>query len=313
MKKTGIIVLIVILSLIVISLIQLLVIGIGSGRGIFMHFGKIERIKENIVKEEKIDLAGIQDLDIALKASDVNLILTEEQELRVIQYGDSSDIQPFEVRSNSSQVEVKEPKIGFRLFYYGQYVYDVYLPKEYSENLKFSSVSGDIFIEDDLKMKTLEISTTSGDINQKKMLKADSIKISSVSGEVSLDDLQAEKIEIKTTSGEIEVQNIQTGEKTAEITMQSVSGDVSIENLEGKVDVKTTSGEITIQNAKVLGDSNFKSTSGNLSIKIDSTSNTILKAKTTSGRITYPNDKNTTGVEPYYMVNAQTTSGNIRF
>lgn len=86
MKKTGIIILIVVLMLLIISFSNLLIRAIIHRDEEFNFMGEIERKEEWIRKEEKVDIQGIEEIDIKTIDSDARIILTDEAEIRVVQY-----------------------------------------------------------------------------------------------------------------------------------------------------------------------------------------------------------------------------------
>lgn len=86
MKKTGIIILIVVLILLIISFGNLLIRAIIHRGDDFNFMGEVERKEEWIRKEEKADIQGIEEIDIKTINSDARIILTDEEEIRVVQY-----------------------------------------------------------------------------------------------------------------------------------------------------------------------------------------------------------------------------------
>ena len=78
------------------------------------------------------------------------------------------------------------------------------------------------------------------------------------------------------------------------------------------MELNTVSGEIQSYDFKVTGTSKIKTTSGDVKMYLNGETNCEIKAKSTSGDITFPNGKDVIGKEPYVELNVQTTSGNIK-
>lgn len=352
MRKFWIIVLIIILISIVISLSKVLILAIEKG-GNFMiwNIGDVERVPSNIRKDEKIDISNINDLSINVKSSDVKLILTDEEQLRVVQYSnrDIDDDKKVKINNNTTSVEIREPKLNiwysFNIFNLHRIAYDIYIPKNYKNNLDLTSASGDIYLEDEIELKNVNFSLASGSINVSKKINAEDIDIKIVSGDIIFNEIiakkvnlesisgdislkgnaKSDKIQVKSTSGDIETKDIETNniemktvsgsietkKLTADIEMKSTSGDIEIESLIGKPNLSTTSGDISINDFKILKDSNIHSTSGDLKIYLNKESNCNINTKTVSGNVNLPDGKNTIGNEPYNILKLETTSGNI--
>lgn len=322
MKKTGIILLIVLLIFIIMGLVNVLVASTRTGGKWFMKYGKLEKTKENIVKEQTIDLKDIKNFSVNFTSSDVDVIVSEDKELKVVQYAREmiAEERQFKMEKYGTSIEVSEPSLKtifpFNILNLNQIAYEIYLPREYSENLKIGTVSGDINIQSSLKLEKAEFTSTSGEITGTSKIIADTIQTKTVSGEIEFYQLEANQLEAKSTSGNIQVENIMAKEgkqEGIEVIAKTVSGEITLQQLEGKIEATSTSGNVRIGNFKVLGDSILKSTSGNIYASIDKSSNASLSGKTTSGRIKYTDDKKHIGTEPYHTVEAKTTSGNINF
>lgn len=314
MKKIWIIILIVVLISMVSFLCNVLMSAIMNG-GNFMNMGfyrKVEKTEENIRKEEKVSLEQIQDLKLNFTSADINLIVTDDTEFKVIQYSNRelSEKELFSINKSSSKIEVLEGNLGarfsFNFFNLYRVSYDIYIPKSYSENLEMKTVSGDIKILEELELKNVELATTSGDIDIPSNLKAKNVEIKAVSGDINLGKIETQELTLETTSGDIEIETAENNVKA-----KSVSGDIEIENINGKLNAKTTSGNIKAYNFNITGETEINSTSGDVNFNIPETSNCKIETKTTSGNVRLPNGNSTIGTEPYNTVKVKTTSGNI--
>lgn len=352
MKKFWIIFLIIILISIVILLSNILILSIQEGGNFMMwNIGEVERVSSNIRKDEKIEISNIDDLNINVKSSDVKIVLTDEEELRVVQYSNKEidNNQKVKINKNNTYIEISDPELNvwYRMNIFNIYkmAYDIYIPKNYKNNLNLISASGDIYLEDEIELKNINFSLASGNINLSKKINAEDIAIKIASGDISFDEISAakinlesisgdinlrsniksDKINIKSTSGDIEAKDMETenvdistisgdieiGNVIGDLNIKSTSGDIGIESLIGGASLNTTSGNISINDFKILKESNIYSTSGNLNIYLNREANCNIYTKTISGNIKLPNDKNVIGNEPYNILKLETTSGNI--
>lgn len=308
MRKFWLIVGIVISTLLVIGLVNILIL---ATRNEF-HFGKVERIPENIRKEEKIELSEINTIKLNFKSSDVRVMVTNEAELKIIQYANKElkEKDLFFTSVSNNELVVKETRnSGFHIFLFDttNVAYDIYIPKNYEKSIFVEAVSGDIFIDEELKLNNVEIKNTSGDIAFNRTISANEVKIKTVSGDIKLNDVNSNSLILESTSGDINI-----GKTTNFVDTKSVSGDITINGVNGNISIETTSGDISGYNFNIKERSNAKSVSGDIKISLDNDSNCKIKTKTTSGDIKLPNGINVVGNEPYAELELKTTSGDIQ-
>lgn len=315
MKKMGIILLIIILVTMVIGLGKILVFAIHHNDwNWFMNFGSSEtaRKEEYIRKEEKIGITDIKKIDLEFKSSDLNVFFTEDSDIRVVQYSykELREDQLFQVNKSSSNVTIKgNHKPQFFFFYIGfmeNTVYDVYIPKTYEGSLEIKAVSGDIEVNESLKLEDLTISSTSGNIKMGNV-EANNIKIETISGDIKLQQLENDTLKLKTVSGEILVESAK-----GKIESKTTSGNIEIKKMEGNVEITSVSGNVKSEDFKITGDSKVKTTSGDVKMYLNQESNCEIQTKSVSGDVKLPNRRNVMGVEPYVELNIETVSGNIR-
>lgn len=308
MRKFWIIVGIVLSTLAVICLLNILIMAIQNG----FSFGKVERTPENIRKQEKIELNEINSIKLNFKSADVKIMITDEPELKVIQYSNKEleEKDLFYTSVSNNELVVKENESNrIRILFFNtiNIAYDIYIPKSYEGSIFAECVSGDIFIDEEIKLNNVEIKNTSGDIVFNKTINANELKIKTVSGDIKLNDVNSNRLILESTSGDIN-----TGRITNNVEAKSTSGDIEITGSTGKISVETTSGNISIDNFTIKEKSNAKSVSGNIKINLNKDSNCKINTNTTSGNIKLPNGINVIGNEPYVDLDLKTTSGNIR-
>lgn len=136
-----------------------------------------------------------------------------------------------------------------------------------SGNVKASGLSGDELtincssgnIEVDNLAGNISLKASSGNISAFGLEGNISAKASS--GNVSISDAIG-NVDCKTSSGNIRIKDLS---KTF-LTATASSGEIYLDEVEGKLSVKCNSGNIKGENIRLEGDSNFNTTSGNISI-----------------------------------------------
>lgn len=176
---------------------------------------------------------------------------------------------------------------------------EVYLPKNCSMDFNVRSVSGDIVGEVDLKLGESAL-----------------FEAGSISGDILLTALEAGEVQVSTTSGDISVEEVngkaEFSSTSGEITLftergdcgiSTVSGDIRVDSLNGTFRLSTTSGDIQISG--ITGSGKASTSSGEIWLQFAELTGD-LDLSTTSGnvKLTWPED---TAVS----FDAGTTSGEI--
>lgn len=117
----------------------------------------------------------------------------------------------------------------------------IFIPKDYSGNIKTTSSSSDIYIEN-LMQKNLNINSNSGNISVKNTA-VENFNINSSSGDIQIYDSNCDNLKSNTSSGNIEIEN-----STGIMDLQSSSGNIKLDNKYNNKDIQigTTSGNVYI-------------------------------------------------------------------
>jgi DUF4097 and DUF4098 domain-containing protein YvlB len=127
----------------------------------------------------------------------------------------------------------------------------------------------------------VRLASKSGDIQAEDL--AQGGEVSSVSGEVSVKGAEGAKLEAKSVSGDVTVKNV--GAKApVEMVVESVSGDVKIEDAAGTLQLKTISGDIVAE-ARESTLFQAQTVSGDVGVKLASPFSGTLSANTVSGDV----------------------------
>lgn len=300
MNKKIAYILIIIFLLLILSLVSVMNFAIKNG-GLYFYSGGYK----SIVKEEVYALEQIDNIDLKLKSSDVKFFASENNELKIIQYG-NDDSKEFEENNDSDSIQIIDNPINFIFFNFGNNSkYEVYLPNSYKGNLLVETVSGEITLNNfNLDLKKIEIQSVSGDIELDSSFTTTDAKVKTVSGEISINKISSEEITLETTSGDIEANSI----SSTDSNITTVSGEISLNYLSNMAKIKTTSGDVEINDLMINKDSKISSVSGEISINMNKESNCIIKTDTLSGSTHIKNNYYDNGD---YELNIKTTSGNI--
>jgi len=298
--------LITIMSILAIALVSFLGFAIYNG-GEFMSFGPVERIERNIRKDEKISMKNIDKLEINFVSADVYTHTTDENEVRVIQYANK---------------ELKENRL------FQSYRSNQTLSIEDSESkIHFgffisTNIVYEIFIPEEYR-ENISIKTVSGDIIIEDSLDSENLTLKSTSGDIKNTSTLTSTMDIQTVSGDVDLENVigttriktTSGDVKAntlegEFNIQTVSGDVRMNSLIGNTNIQTTSGDIKISRLELQKESNMKTVSGDVHLGLENT-HCEIRTKTTSGDVRLPNGSSLVGDRVDFIFEIKTTSGDI--
>ncbi len=347
MKKIWIICLIAILSMLACSFTNILISSIdGRDSGMFWNIKRVSRSESCKVREEDLSIDNIEDLEMIFTSSDVRLILSDEPQIKIVQYSNSKEnARKLSIDKSSTKIRIEETKKFYFFAILPTNIYDIYIPKAYTNNLKLEAASSTIEADEDITLKNMDITLASGDIKFKNLLKFEELKIFTVSGDININNLEGKKYDINTTSGDTTINKLNCEEgklksisgeiiansvNTSKFEVETTSGDIEIKNIQGKVEIKTISGEVEIDNIQgsiegnttsgdiqinkflVSSDSRIHTISGEVEVYLDETSNCTIDTKSISGDVGLPNGRNVVGTEPYNKLYIETTSGDIK-
>ncbi|MFY0688610.1 MAG: DUF4097 family beta strand repeat protein [Cyclobacteriaceae bacterium] len=122
----------------------------------------------------------------------------------------------------------------------------------------FESTSGDVDVKDIIGNTSL--GSTSGDIEGSNI--QGNLKGGSTSGDITISEVSGE-INVKSTSGNIEITNT-----TTDIFAQSTSGEIELSEVKGQLEIRATSGNIEGMEIELTGDSQFRTSSGEIELDL---------------------------------------------
>jgi lia operon protein LiaG len=194
------------------------------------------------------NLAGINEIDVDVSSSTINIIPEGTSQVKAHFYGDvtsSSDYSKPEIQcyQSGNTLVIKEVDNNDLNFGYSNsnVKLDVYIPSDYNKDAKLVSASGDINVNG-YKFSKLDCNLSSGTLNMNNV-SADTFNYSNSSGDLKADTLTTNTTTLDSSSGSINI-NMFSGNLTSE----SSSGDSNIAyaNFNNNIDMHSSSGEIVL-------------------------------------------------------------------
>ncbi len=179
----------------------------------------------------------------------------------------------------------------------------VYLAGTEYETLKIRTSSGDVAMEYYLGIKDIDIETSSGDVKVDGA-NSDALTVSTSSGDIVFDSISAKNISISAKSGDVRLGDVVL---TDSIDLKTSSGDIDSDGIKAKrMSCQASSGDITLNNSDV-SEFDIVTTSGDVSIGIDTDMKYEYNTKTSSGDVNVPDSVD--GADG--KCNIKTNSGDI--
>lgn len=210
--------------------------------------GNLSIAVEQIDESKTFEVQEINKIYIDIVSTDINIISTNEEEIRVHFYGEVSTNKKMELPSlvayqsgDELRIEIIQPKtilIGISIW---RTKLDIYIPEDSIEILKADTISSDTSVNN-LKVDEFDLGTVSGDFKGESLFASD-LRLNSISGDISLKEYKGD-ININNISGDVVLEG---GRQNDNIEVVTVSGDVYVEQEDSSnMNIRTTSGDIEI-------------------------------------------------------------------
>ncbi len=263
------------------------------------------------VKNETISLENIDQINFNTKSSDVQVYVSNTKELRIVQYSakkaKEKDLFTYKKEGSTLTIEDNHNYFCIGFCFNVDTRYEIYLPKTYTKNLNINEISGDITIEElDLSLNSLSLKTTSGDIEINNNVTANNLTIDTKSGEIKTNNIKSNKTDIQSISGDLYLESL----VSKDIYLHTISGEVEVNKIEGKLEIKTTSGDIEIDHFSIRNNSKITSISGDVDLNLSKDSHCNVIESSVSGDKHLPHNSSLVG-KGTYKLEINTTSGDI--
>lgn len=299
-----------ILKLIIWSVVAIYLTGLliywttsGSGRISMWSVIKHDSADMTVASEHNIPLEGIKSINLQFRSENIIIKETDERDIKIVQLAlDKLDKEELITVNNiSGNLEVKHGKLRPRIIFFGfgfiSQNIEVYIPKNYNNDLFITSSSGSNKIYNQT-LRNLTIKQTSGSTKMEEV-KAQNIKVDLTSGSFKGDNIIGENLDSKQTSGSIKL----NGEFNS-INLRTTSGSSTLEcnKMPEKINAEMTSGSSKIYIPENDGFKlQYNKTSGSIKSDFDLTG---FDSQNRSGNVSYKN-----GGSEFYI---KTTSGSVR-
>jgi len=278
--------------------------------------------KSFIIDEEKTySTDETNHIIIKSTSGDVNFILVDSEEITVKYYGKVNCLicntnQKLTASKTSDTIEFKTTSRTYGIQFFSDLKMDVYLPKNYENNLTISTVSSDVSIEK-LTLVNLDMTTVSGDIQANELILTEA-KFTTVSGDIELTDIEVtNKTYLNTTSGEISLDSI-----LSNIQFRTISGDIESNNHNGNIIGSTVSGDVDLHEVNNSFNVDITTVSGDVDVDVNQEATFNFNTSTVSGNINIRFEYTVTGAnssrsvigrvgENSNNIHINTTSGDI--
>lgn len=234
---------------------------------VLVFSGGISISKEQVDQSEVFDLSAIDTISIDTISTDINIMATDGDQIKVDFYGQIST----NINKNKPELVVYQSQDKLNI--------EIVQPKGIYFGINIQDTVLDVYIPQN-NFDSFSVSTTSGSCTIKQ-LKAENFAYNNVSGDLNATDLQTENSRLKSTSGDIMLAGY-----TGNIEARSISGDVILKDGRSNenINVETTSGKVDIYQDHVSS-MDLSSISGEINIQMDRQAEFYLSIDTISGDI----------------------------
>ncbi len=277
--------------------------------------------------DNQYSLSGIRNVELKFYSQSIAVHLTDEDKIRIVQESNESLLpeDEYKVKTDgdtfTAYVDWKDNVFNlFNLFNWGHRNSRItaYIPKRYEGNLRVSSVSGSVNVDEGLNIGDVRVSSTSGSVKVGK-IRCGSYEITSTSGSVTADHIVSNatsRNKVSSTSGSVKAYIM--GNDSGEVVLGSVSGSVNATVDGGSVKASSTSGSVKLDVKRPQPNNYIEGTSvsGSVYIALNGAMQIKINASTVSGSIHvlgdhYKRNANVNASGDVAEVKASTVSGNI--
>lgn len=305
MKDSTRIILVIICIVLVIFLISVLTWGILFKENIFE--GDLR-----MVKEEEYLLEDIKKIIVTTPRADVQVFRTDEDKIKIIEKASrkvkEKDLFLSSIKDDTLEITDQRRNFCFGFCFLPSIVYEIYIPNSYQKQITIKTTSGDIEVNaEEEKYQDMDLISVSGDIKLKGKILTNNMNLKTTSGDIEIDALNSTSIQINSVSGDIDSRTIE-GKETK---IKTTSGDIELGWINGEIEVVSVSGDVGLDYFSPLGNSNIKTTSGEIEVMLDKNASVKMHADSVSGDIRFPNSESILG-SGEHSISFKTVSGDIK-
>ncbi|MGL6200314.1 MAG: DUF4097 family beta strand repeat-containing protein [Lachnospiraceae bacterium] len=254
---------IIFFSVLLVGLIGILTFALVTGSDRLPLIGSISEgfYEPKLINTETVSLEDISAIDIDNSSYDIIFKRGESEEIVIKEYGKSKDKTFVTAEKSGKTLNIKSNKNIGRTWFVIVSTY------RYYEVYLPESYNG-----------SMDVETSSGDIYAETNLTFSDFKVDSTSGYVELLKLSAANIDIQTSSGDVEADYldgdskisctsgyVEVGDIAGNAKIETSSGDIDAGQVKGTVEISSQSGYVDV--AESGGDTKIETNSGDVNIK----------------------------------------------
>ena len=245
------------------------------------------------------DLNNISDITISYDDETITFFESDENKLIIKEYMTENKRNYYaNVKQNNRSIQIREGEKPFFKGHFSRHI-EVYLPKEYHENLTVTTTDGNIIMSDII-------------------LELDSLRIDTTAGTVQLDKTNASIIHLSSTSGKVNCTEL-----NGAVSYTTTKGDIDVKSAVGSGSYRAdNSGQLKVNYTKVTGDLSFFNKNDSIELTLPKELEFIFEATTKNGSVTTSFQESirvngrissgTVGRTPTATVKAETNNGDIQ-
>ena len=272
-NKNCIIFLIVLLSILSICLIGFMIIMMNVNMP-FSKFMVHHHISNNLIIDE-IYNDSFQNIFIESNASDIYIKHSDNNEVKVLVYGDKDKVKVKNI-NNILSINTNIKKCVGLCFNQKLAKVEVYIPKNYKNDINIINKYGDVFI-DEFNSANMNIKNNCGDIE---VLGANIAEIKDDFGDISL--VKSNKADIFASCGDIDIGQV------TDLKAINKYGNIKIDKVNNFLDLVNNCGDIEAKYINLNKNSKIKSSLGDIEIGL--TNEIYIDAKTSLGDVDVNNN-----------------------
>lgn len=296
MKKKFNIFITVFLSTVTICLVCLFVHLAKSDTEVFNFINSdftISNDKLNTITEKELSLENINNIYFDLNVDNITFIDNTDNNLKIVEKSNKELSEKEQIKASQVNDTIKISRNSNQSINSISKSFKreliVYLPKSYNKNLNINLSLGDISLNSDLNLDKLEIYLTTGDVDINKNLNCKTFILEGNTGDFYINYLYCDNYGISLTNG-----------------------DVDVSNLFGNGYINTTTGNINCHVYDITGDTDFASSTGDITINIKKQLEFFINVSCDIGKISNDFKSNSFGDNPLYTLNIDCGLGNVK-
>lgn len=237
---------------------------LGTMLSLFVLTGCVRSNNSQTANELHFSLDNISEVAISYDEEPITFYQAEGSELVVKEYMTKNMSRYYaEVRQEGGRIQIREGGKPFPRSGFTRYV-EVYFPETYHGNLTVTTTDGMIDLSEvALELSSLRIDSTAGTVHIE-CADASVMHLSSTSGVLDLGRITGGQIRLETTSG-----NIKCEELNGTVTYTSTSGDIEVKSAVGSGSYRANnSGTLHVIYSEVTGDLTFYNKNDHIKLEL---------------------------------------------